>query len=192
MIVNLRGTNGSGKSTVARDLIDLDQDAMRVTLVMYRTKAGREAGVFGYRLPNLRVVVVGKYETACGGCDGIKTQDLICDAVRAAADLEPNVLFEGVIVSTLYSRYAELAKEFPRRFAFAYLDTPLKTCLKRIQRRNGGKPIKEDLVAAKIRAIESTRQKAIADGFPVFEIAHRAPADEVLGLLRMPSLKGKR
>ncbi len=45
---------------------------------------------------------------------------------------------------------------------WAYLDTPIEVCLARIQARNGGKPIKEDLVRDKIKSIEATRYKAKA------------------------------
>lgn len=183
MIVNLRGTNGSGKSTVPHTLIAQSKDAREVNLVGYTTEKGAERFVVGYHLRDLDLCIVGKYATACGGCDGVKTQDLICAAVIAASRVATNVLFEGVIVSTLFSRYLTLAKGFKKRgFTWAYLDTPLKTCLERIQKRNGGKEIKEDLVASKTRAIASTRVKAEVAGQRVKIINHKNAVAEVKAL----------
>lgn len=184
MIINLRGTNGSGKSTVIFQLLD-GRTVEVVDLAHYKSKAGKDRHVEGYHCAELELIVVGRYATACGGCDGIPTQDLICEAVRKASTLAQNVLFEGVIVSTLFSRYSELAKELGnKRFLFAYMDTPLETCLSRIQKRNGGKPIKEDLVASKVRAILSTREKALAAGHTVVDVPHKDATKAILNLIR--------
>lgn len=160
MIVNLRGTNGSGKSTVARSLL---AGAREVELAPYTTARGAARRVVGYHAADLGLVIVGPYRTECGGCDAVKTQNLVCESVRLAARLAPNVLFEGVIVSTLFSRYLELSRELGG-LTWAYLDTPLDVCLARIAARNGGKAIKEDLVADKHRAIARTADKARAAG----------------------------
>lgn len=183
MIINLRGTNGSGKSTVARALMGTDPE--EVELAEFQTPAGKWRQVIGYRNPALGLIVVGPYRTDCGGCDGVKTQDLICEAVTSAAkDFNQHVFFEGVIVSTLFSRYAKLADELGRdEFVFAYLDTPLAVCLKRIQKRNGGKPIKEDLVADKVRAINSTRHKADAAGYRVEVLPYRSATERILEMI---------
>lgn len=190
MILNLRGTNGSGKSTVALALLnEYRADKPSLPLAMYTTPKGAERYVEGYHIKKLDLIIVGAYKTACGGCDGIKTQDLICSAVRAAFSDANNVFFEGVIVSTLFSRYHALARELgsksPQgRFCWAYLDTPLETCLTRIQARNGGKEIKENLVASKVRAIASTRAKAEAAGEWVETIDHQDAIRAVKRLLK--------
>jgi thymidylate kinase len=183
MIVNLRGTNGSGKSTVARGLIMVDPEARIVYLAEYKTEAGAERWVPGYHVPKLDLVVVGPYRTDCGGCDAIKTQALVKEAVRKAASLTTHVLFEGVIVSTLFSGYLELSKglvaDGRTPLAWCYLDTPVEECLRRIQVRNGGKPIKEDLVRQKVRAIEGTRRKAQEAGEEVRMVNHQRALEEV-------------
>ena len=173
MIINIRGTNGSGKTTAARSLFE--EGGVDKPLVSYATKTGAIRWVTGVYVKKRDLIVVGSYATKCGGCDGIKTQDLICEAVRAAAGLVRYVVFEGVLVSTLFSRYANLSEELGtarRPFLWAYLDTPLDVCLKRIQERNGGKAINEKLVADKIRSISSTRAKAIANGEGVLDVPY--------------------
>lgn len=184
-IINLRGTNGSGKSTVAFKLIA--EGSIDERLAEYQTPKGAQRFVMGYRVPSLNLIVVGKYETVCGGCDGIHTQDLIKEAVINAAGVAKNVLFEGVIVSTLFSGYLELSRklsaEIGQGLTWAYLDTPLEVCLARIYKRNGGKPIKEELVEAKIRSIEATARKASEAGEIVKTIRHKRAMADVMALL---------
>lgn len=186
MIINLRGTNGSGKSTVAKGLMK-GLEPNNVGLVEYKTPAGRPAHVMGTRVPDLDLIVVGKYTTACGGCDTIKTQDLCKEAVKAASKLASNVFFEGILASTLFSGYLALSQELKKArkggLVWCYLDTPLEKCLQRIQQRNGGKAINEQLVADKVRAIEATRIKAEAAGETVKVIRHGQALKQILEVL---------
>lgn len=181
-IINLRGPNGSGKSTVAHDIIK-KYAAEQIPLVEYINKGGGEKTVLGYYIKALDLTIVGSYNTACGGCDGIPTQELICAAVEVAAKKSRNVFFEGVIVSTIYGRYKELSEKQHGDFIWAFLDTPLETCLARIQARNGGKQINEDLVSAKVRAIAATERKAAEAGERCALINHKRATQDVLGLL---------
>lgn len=185
MIINLRGANGSGKSTVAYDLMAGGRSP--VDLAEYITRGEKEKRVEGYGTPD-GVVCVGKYLTDCGGCDSIRTQDLICDSVLRAAVLpgSEHVLFEGVIVSTIFSRYLWLDKKFEEmghKFVWAFLDTPVEVCLERIYKRNGGKEIKEQLVHDKIKSIKATRHKAKAIDRCVVDIDHTRATDHVRDIL---------
>ena len=183
MIVDLRGPNGSGKSHVVFDFMKLGYEEL--DLVEYpNPKTGKPNFVRGYFLAQLNLVIVGRYTTACGGCDGIKTQDLVCAAVTAATKLAPNVLFEGVIVSTLFSRYAALSQSLGLPYTWAFLDTPINTCLARIYKRNGGKPIKEGLVHNKWSTIQRVRQKAHAVGAACAIIRHEHATEDVRRLLK--------
>lgn len=181
-IINLRGCNGSGKSTAARAL--LAAGASEIELAPYTTPRGQRRAVLGYYVPALDLVVVGPYRTECGGCDAVKTQDLVCDSVRLAAGHASNVFFEGVIVSTLFSRYLSLSEEVGG-MTWAYLDTPIEVCLERIQRRNGGSPIKEDLVRDKVKSVAATRTKAIAAGERILDVSHLVdPRSVIEGILQ--------
>lgn len=167
-IINIRGTNGSGKTTLARGLAG--PQASEVILTWYK-QPRKDGSTYDRSIPGLQgsgVTLVGPYREGLktGGCDGIKTQDLVGQAVEAAAPLGPVTVFEGIVISTIYERWAAFAK---RRgdVMFMFLSTPLEECLRRIQQRNGGKDIKEDLVADKVRSIEATRVKLVAAGLPV-------------------------
>lgn len=177
VIINLRGTNGSGKSTVARAF-----PGEGVTLAPFSTPKGKLRHVVGNYSKEFDLIVVGPYRTECGGCDAIGTQDQVCESVASAAGLAEHVLFEGVIVSTLFERYRKLSLRLGG-MVWAYLDTPVELCLARIAARNGGKPIKEELVRDKVRSIESTRRKALAAGERVEIVDHTRAIEVVKGWL---------
>jgi hypothetical protein len=125
MIVNIRGTSGSGKTYLIRAYRDAVGGWVRV---------GPDAlHPTGYRCVG-GTLVVGSYEATCGGCDKIKTQDEICARVRGFAAESPNVLFEGLLMSHLFSRYRDLSTELGG-IVFAFLDTPLDICLQRVVAR---------------------------------------------------------
>lgn len=142
--INIRGTNGSGKSSLARQFI---QDGFQHIYV-----EGMKNPAFTYS-KDYNVLVLGHYKTACGGCDALVKAQIV-RLLKLAWMTTCNIVFEGVLVSDSGNPYADYMKELndtlkPRKWGFAYLDLPLEVCLARIYKRNGGKQIKEDLVAAK-------------------------------------------
>lgn len=168
-LINVRGCNGSGKTTLLRCL-------------------GRGEGVTVVEgsVPDHKPIpitytpegfaIIGDYTPAAAGAttaglDRIKTQAAAKAIIEFAASNTAvrAVLFEGVVVSTIYGPWADWSKA-NGGMIWAFLDTPLEVCLKRIQERNGGKPIKEDQVAAKHRTIARVREKALADGEQVRDL----------------------
>ena len=180
-IVNLRSTNGGGKSHCVYGLFK------HFKRILIRNKKTEK--VVAYRLKDTNVVIVGRYETDCGGCDQIPTQDDVCNIVRKFSKSNA-VLFEGLLISGLYSRYLDPSKELGG-ITWAYLDTSLKQCLKNIKHRriaNGSREV--DLtektianVSNKFNAVLRTKEKAIADNQYVVDIDHDNSAREVAKLL---------
>lgn len=168
--INVRGCNGSGKTTLLRSIAKTGHSRRDVV----RIKDGEKfktvcITVLGH------VAVVGDYiDNTCttAGLDRISTQAGAKDAIKLAAGIEGvyTVLFEGVVVSTIYGPWAEWAATAGGTMTWAFLDTPLAICLARIQERNGGKPVKEDQVADKHRTILRVRDKALAANLPVADI----------------------
>lgn len=70
MLINLRGTSGSGKSTAVRQLIE-----MATSKDVY--VEGRKKPLYSiHRLENGKTfATLGHYETPCGGCDTLKKLD---------------------------------------------------------------------------------------------------------------------
>lgn len=184
-IINIRGANGSGKTTVLRNLAQNYELDCEVILV----------GVADHKpIPvtfcnSSKIAIVGDYSKesnncTTSGCDRIKTQSAakeVLDCLLRAPSVEV-VLFEGIIVSTIYEPW-KLWAEKHGGMTWAFLDTPLDVCLERIQKRNGGKEIKEDLVAGKVNTITRVREKAEADKLHVVTIDHKNANFELYKLL---------
>lgn len=182
-VVNVRGTNGSGKSTVALGVIGSAP----------MTKLGQENGY----ITAAGIQVMGKYITRCGGCDTIKTQALMIDCICSIIGDGP-ILFEGVIISNLFStwyRTSQALRKIQRMngapdegLVWTFLDTPMDVCLARVYERNGGKPIKEKNVTDKWKAVQSCKMKAAEIGENVYELDHTDPLPQVLELLACDEL----
>lgn len=174
LIINLRGTNGSGKSTAARGMLrhspPLHEDIQR---------QGWNVTVMGVNcLTDGRTLLIGNYpEGKTGGCDRVKTFELMRGAIRRASDSYPIIIFEGITVSTVFGSWADFCQQEP--FWWVYLNTPLHVCIERVKLRNGGADFNEEMVADKYRAISATRLKAIDAGFQVVDLHW---ADSINGL----------
>lgn len=191
MILNLRGTSGSGKTTVVRGLM---------AKFPINQIVGEEKKPYGYECrpeadgPNL--YVVGSYKNTCGGCDGIKTQDEICDRVRTFAS-QGDVVFEGLLISHLYSRYLnldrEMAKLHGQKTIWAFLDTPLELCLERVKARRDeraaakGKeatPFNPENTVQKWHDMRRVFKKCQNDRLDMRWLSHTNSTEEAWGWLR--------
>lgn len=164
MIINIRGTNGAGKSTLMREIME----AWGPTEPLIGPDGKEEA----YLVKGVNAVVIGRYTTACGGCDTIKTQDESKARILKYAERGHDVLFEGILISTIFGPWLEFSRA-NGGMVWAFMDTPLNVCLARIQKRNGGKPVKEDQVKGKYDGMARIAAKAAAAGEKVRYIDHR-------------------
>lgn len=165
LLVNVRGCNGSGKSTIPMSMLD-DPD-MYVVEKPYKGKSRKLLTVF----PTYKWVALGSYHNKCGGLDGYVDTDMIKKGFWYALKKYPeyHIIMEGVIPSTVYSTYEKLfleaQEEYPERvFIVLNLLPPVEECLRRIQQRNGGKPIKEDLVSSKWSTVAKNADKFAQSG----------------------------
>ncbi len=134
MIVSIRGTHGSGKSTIVKTILNLYKAEG-----INPDKRGRTEG-YTIRLRNGKhLFVVGSYHNACGGCDGIQPYHRILTYIKQATMDHDHVLFEGALVSSSYGSVGLLLNEYAPDAAFAFLDTPLELCLERIKQRRAAK-----------------------------------------------------
>lgn len=134
IIFNLRGTSGSGKTTVARAFI-----TNYPTKPLPDPNGGKKLWGYEISLNSEGILkplyVIGSYENVCGGTDGINTQAEIADRVLAAYE-RGHVFFEGLLVSKVANKAETTLKIAPTGdYVVAYIDTPLQTCLDRVQKR---------------------------------------------------------
>jgi hypothetical protein len=181
-IINIRGTNGSGKTTAVKSLINF----------MKGTPMVENGKTWAYNLKD-RVYVLGRYETPTGGCDGIRTQQEIYDGIRKLAALG-NVVYEGVIISAMYGKFRELEDELKpqHHYIWACLDTPLETCIaqtiKRRETKGNMKPFNPDGLKGKFRGVETTRARLEEEGRDVRTLSHQLPLAQLLNWLGEPPL----
>jgi hypothetical protein len=129
-IVNIRGTSGAGKSTVVRNVMQ-HYRSMLPNFIADR----RQPITYILASPEVEIplLVPGHYETACGGCDTLKTVDQAYQLVRAAAESKFHVLFEGIMVQDDVMRAIALSAVHP--LTVIRLTTPIEVCLEGIQSR---------------------------------------------------------
>lgn len=146
---NLRGTNGSGKTRVARALLE----ESKAKPILY---LGKKVRAYQGSLDDNTIIILGSYETACGGCDTIDSVAEVAELLHHSMtgwgkvpghytrkpyeDTEPDkscvVFFEGLMIShmlgTVGAMQAKLGKD---RNILAFLDTPLEKCIEHVMTR---------------------------------------------------------
>lgn len=160
-LVNVRGCNGAGKSSIPLQMLATDRGAFMFTL------NGKDVAT---AFPSYGYVAMGRYRTKTGGLDGFSGNEQTRAVLEALWPTNFSILMEGVISSTIFSTYVELFKELeqrtnpPRKIGVMNLLPPLETCLERVKSRNGGKEVKEDQIASKWRTIQRNAQKFVEAG----------------------------
>lgn len=168
VLVNIRGCNGSGKSTIPMSMMD-DPDMFVQELFWSNGKRMSAFTVF----PSYGWIALGTYYNKTGGMDTFKTNEITTSTLYAALCMYPeyNVLMEGIMASTIFSSYAalfgKLQQEFGKDLKVLILSLlpPIDTAICRVYERNGGKPIKEELVAGKWFSVERSAKKFADQGF---------------------------
>ena len=185
-IVNIRGCNGSGKTTIVRRFLERLPHA---ALGTNKTKPdGYSVDARAWGIKQL-VYIVGSYENTCGGTDGINTQEEIADRIVKGVR-HGHVLVEGLLMSKISAGglVAPVIKEHGGVFAF--LDTPWEECLRRVlQRRQSAgndKPFdpEKTMRSAYMQCHRSAELLTEAGGYDVRWLDWTDPITGVVGYLR--------
>jgi hypothetical protein len=183
VIVNIRGTSGSGKTHLVRRVMELfDQrepifEPGRKRPLLYRL------GEFG---PPRVLSVLGSYEAACGGCDTIKGLDRVFELVRQEALEGRSVLFEGVLVSEGVDRVLALQREGLPVHCIG-LTTPVEDCLASINARRLAKgtnePVNPTNTTRRVATIERGLVRLERAGVTVERLDREAAFNRTCALL---------
>ena len=183
-IINLRGTSGSGKSTVAFTFLkNFPSEELK----------GADGKVKGYRIDASSagvkdpIFLLGKYTTACGGCDQIPTQQDAADRAVAAFQSGGNVLMEGLLASAAGPGGAVTKTIHETENAiFAILDTPLETCIERVKARRAARgderPFNPKNTNDKWTQTHSTAKVLDSQGYDVRYVSHERAYEDVLDM----------
>lgn len=207
MIINIRGTSGSGKTTVVREIMSLcSQDRGGRDVQWPWSQALADSKVIGYTHQDWKIFVTGKYTTACGGCDTIKTQKEVKDLILEWAGKGYHVIYEGLLISTIYEPWLEFARLrethnylniLPEHHdvlgkctcgailhRFVFLNTSLKECMARVTQRRAAsgnvRPINWKLTEDKFKTIYRIEGKLKQAGADVVSLASTDAAKEIL------------
>jgi hypothetical protein len=153
MIIQLRGTSGSGKTWVMKQLMQ------KLGPFTPRYTNGRKKPI-SYMTED--IVVLGHYESACGGCDNIGSAAAVFELMRCYKD-SPIILAEGLLLSedTKWSLQMEDLR-------VVYLTTTLDTCLQQITNRRlaagNTKELNPKNTTNRVKVVERSRLKLLEAG----------------------------
>lgn len=184
-IINIRGTSGSGKSHLVRQIMARYHQRIRIM------EDGRKQPIMYLlnRNEGRPLIVIGHYESDCGGCDTISKMEKIFDLVRRAHREGADVIFEGLLISADVNRVAALHEEGLPLTVFA-IDLPIEECLasvngrRRAKAERTGKEYKGDVnpknTESKHRGVQQSMKRLEAKGVDT----RWGTRDEVLAMLR--------
>ena len=184
MLVNLRGCNGAGKSTIPMSMMDdpgmyvheiLGSDGKRISAIT----------VF----PTYGWVALGTYFNKTGGMDTLRNNETTRMTLYAALDGFPeyNVLMEGIMASTIRSTYIDLFHEVQEYYGddltimIISLLPPVEVAISRVYSRNGGKPINEEAVRGKWETVARNVVALSEAGFTSLKVnSAKVPKERML------------
>jgi hypothetical protein len=93
-------------------------------------------------MPTCRqLVVLGSYETVCGGMDTLNKQEAKMALLRKYAIKGNAVIFEGVLTGGTYGEMGAFSEQPDQRGRWLYLfmDTPFEVCVQRVLARRAAR-----------------------------------------------------
>ena len=174
MIVQIVGTNGSGKSQVIRTLMEEGR-----TESLRKVEGG---GPAGYRLwldsvPR-SVYIPGSYSNPTGGCDTISSNvKQVFEMVRVAHEAGQHVLFEGIFVMN-QTRGPELVRLLHGQFHVVLLTTPLGVCFASIADRRAERGVAAQVARRNTENNHTRARNYTARVRDVGAVVHRVNRDE--------------
>lgn len=172
MIIDIRGTHGSGKSFVPIQILKNHY---------------HEITDDGYLVPELDLTIISHYRIVCGGCDLIGKQDEVCVRVERAIKQTKYVMLEGILVAHTFSRWDTMAKQIPD-WKFLFLDTPKQTCIDRVLERRAKKGNTKPFNTKNLehgfrQIIFRVAPRLWAEGHDVFWLSHSQSCEQVMKVL---------
>ena len=166
-VIQLRGTNATGKTTAIRQFIE------RNKFKVFSIRVGNRDIEYHWD-DNLKIAILGRYDKAVtGGVDGyITNKDFLRDCiVKMVKMLKPEVLiFEGVVYGVTFKFAYELArvlKTIGCEYKGVCLLPPLDVVFDRLAQRNGDKPVDYMSVQNKWFSASRAYDKLVANGIQV-------------------------
>lgn len=161
-LINVRGANGTGKSSFAIRMLVEDKGAYMLT------ENGKDVVTV---FPKFKMLSIGKYFIKTGGADSSEHKDKFYtkSVIERLWDCGHNIFLEGIIVSSSYGfwheTFQELMEKGGRRVMIMNLVMPLEKLEERVKIRNGGKDINMRHVKGKQSTVKRNIKKFEDDGY---------------------------
>lgn len=140
-VIQLRGTNATGKTTTIRQFIECGEFVVKTIRV-----AGRD--IEYHWEERRRIAILGRYDQAMsGGVDGyITNKDLLRDTIlKIMKNVKPDVLlFEGIVYGVTFEfafKLARVLKKINCEYIGICFMPPLDVVFERLAKRNGDKAV---------------------------------------------------
>ncbi len=172
----VRGTSGSGKTTVVRAL--LDKNFWNGVYV-----EGRKKPLYYLsESKSPQIAVLGHYEATCGGCDTIGSAPEVYNLIHLLPPGIDAVVAEGLLLSEDKKWTTYLADE-GCDVRVIFLSTPLESCLDRVRKRRekagNDKPLNVANTTNRVGVIERARRNLLESGI----ICRRASSEQALEIV---------
>lgn len=154
MIIQIRGTSGSGKTWAMRKLVD------QFAPWLPHYVEGRKKPIYSM---HKNVYLLGHYESNCGCCDNIGSAKAVYDLICSFYTTDKIVLCEGLLLSEDVKWSSLLAD-----LRVIYLTTPLEQCLAQIRARRASvgnnKPLNEKKTTHRVDGVKRSHTRLLAKG----------------------------
>jgi hypothetical protein len=180
-VVNIRGTNGSGKSTIVKRFLQ-----RYPYTEIFGVLGPRRPEAYKVQLPGKWLYVIGPYHANVGGVDNLK--DVVGCSEKLVELLERyrrqgHVVFEGVVLSTFYGAVGDWLFGHRDQAVVVFLDTSFDNCLIGLAARQSGHRGTKN-VEGKIKAIESVCKRMIDLGIRTETISRDDAFEKIVGWLK--------
>ena len=187
MIIKIHGTSGSGKTTIIRELMKMSDPVPAICVNMKTGKT--EAYIL--HLPGVMkpVSVLGPYGAAqCGGLDAISGTNNHVELLHRYVEWG-HVIYEGLLGSECYGAMGTASERYHGDHLFAFLDTPIETCIARVKERRliagNNKPLNEDNTRGRVPKIERLKYRLQHEfGRNVVVLDHTRATDQLYQILK--------
>ena len=196
-VIKIGGCNGSGKSSLVRELLALASVGAEPKL-----HYGKGIKVDAYKVPPTQqprkyirppLIVLGDYSSPCGGMDTISDKFKRLELLERYAIEDNIVVFEGLITGKTYGAIGDISERATHKghWLYCFMDTPFDTCVERVlkrraQKRNFNAFDPDRTMRSTYKAVQSVAKRAAAEGHSVYWINHKStPQQAAANLLQI-------
>jgi len=181
MIIQIKGTSGSGKSTGMVKFKD------HVGGFEPRYLKGRKMPLWYVRSnpKGKDTVILSHYESPCAGCDVFGSARIVYEVIEMFDLSKYDLVFEGLMLSEDTKWALQMEKLLPKETHNIFLKTSIETCIDRIKKRRiekgNTKPLDEANTRRRYEVINRARIKLDNEGINTYYVSGK----------RVPSLISK-